>query len=161
MQNSAKHGPSHIPRDLPFTRSYVLAVASASSALVTAHIMKVVKLRKAARVPYPNEYATAVEAASSPEKYLFNCAQRAHQNFNEHYPLFLASIAIGGLQYPEIAAGLGALWLTARAFFLVGYTRANNNENGAGRRLGGWNLYVMMALMGLSAWSSVKMVTGL
>ena len=60
--------------------------------------MNVVKYRKAAKVPYPNAYASAAEAKENKDKYLFNCAQRAHANFIEHHPQFLVGLLVGGIR---------------------------------------------------------------
>ena len=54
--------------------------------------------RRAAKVPYPNAYASAAECKESKEKYLFNCAQRSHANFLEHQPQMLVGLLIGGLK---------------------------------------------------------------
>ncbi len=54
--------------------------------------------RKAAKVPYPIAYASAAESKESKEKYLFNCAQRAHANYLEHYPQMLVGLMVGGLR---------------------------------------------------------------
>ena len=103
-------------------------------------------------------YATAVEAASSPEKWRFNAAQRAHAQFLEQYTLFLVALGIAGLERPQVAAGLGASWVVARLMYLAGYVRATNNENGRGRQVGAWNQVAQVVLMGMAIWTSVKMV---
>ena len=54
--------------------------------------------RRAAKVPYPNAYASAVECRENKDKYLFNCAQRAHGNFLEHQPSMLVGLLVGGLK---------------------------------------------------------------
>ena len=122
------------------------------------HTFTTISFRKAARVPYPNAYATANEAAASPEKWAFNAAQRAHAQFVEQYPGFLVALGVAGLRYPVAAAGLGASWIVARLLFLLGYTRAKNNENGRGRHLGGWYIAPQLALVGMALWTGVQMV---
>ena len=93
-------------------------------------------LRDAAAVPFPNAYALAAEAATSPKKYRFNCAQKAHANFTENHASFMCLVLIAGLKFPLLSAGLGALWSVARLLYLVGYTRKENAEDGKGRHLG-------------------------
>lgn len=57
--------------------SYTLAVVATTFLLNTFHMVKVVGARKAAKIPYPNPYATAEQAEKDPKAYAFNCAQRA------------------------------------------------------------------------------------
>lgn len=92
--------------------------------------------RKAAKVPFPNAYASASEAKDDRAKYLFNCAQRSHANFLEHQPAFLTGLLIGGLKYPIVSAGLGVAWCVARVMYTLGYT--SDRPNGSGRRIGTW-----------------------
>ena len=83
---------------LPPEYGYVLITASLSVFVNEWHSFTTVKHRKAAKMPYPNAYATAAEASESKEKYLFNCAQRAHANYLEHWPSLLVGLAAGGLK---------------------------------------------------------------
>lgn len=80
-------------------------------------------------------YATAVEASTSPEKYRFNCAQRAHANYTENLPGFLTTLLIGGVVHPKASAGLGAIWLAGRVTYALGYVNSKK-EGGAGRYYG-------------------------
>ncbi|RUP49408.1 hypothetical protein BC936DRAFT_142599, partial [Jimgerdemannia flammicorona] len=50
----------------------------------------------------PQFYADKAEAESDSKKKLFNCYQRAHQNYLEGYASFLMVLFVGGLKYPEI-----------------------------------------------------------
>jgi glutathione S-transferase len=111
--------------------------------------LRVGSFRKAAKVPYPNAYATALEASTSPEKHAFNCAQRAHANFIENQPSFLATLLVAGLVFPVASAALGAVWIAGRATYAWGYTRPHK-PNGSGRYLGVW-WYVPDALLKLMA----------
>jgi glutathione S-transferase len=87
---------------------------------------------------YPNCYASAesIEACSDPKekkaKYLFNCAQRAHYNFMENYPMALAGMLIAGLQYPTTSAVAGVVWTASRVLYAIGYTDPNKVD-GKGR----------------------------
>ena len=109
--------------------------------------------RKAAKIPYPNAYATAAEAATSQEKHLFNCAQRAHANFIEHQPSVLTTLLIAGLRYPLISAAMGASWIFFRILYTIGYTLPGK-EAGRGRYRGilhsaaEYSLTVMAGMVG-------------
>ena len=59
---------------------------------------RVGEYRRAAKVAYPNAYATNAEAKEDKAKYLFNCAQRAHVSFTEHWPSMLIGLLAGGLK---------------------------------------------------------------
>ena len=50
-----------------------------------------------AKVPFPNAYASAEEAKASKEKHVFNCAQRAHANFLEHWEIMLVGMGVSGI----------------------------------------------------------------
>lgn len=60
--------------------------------------LNVAKYRKRAEVPYPNAYATATETKDNKAKYLFNCAQRSHATYLEHWPTMLVGLFAGGLK---------------------------------------------------------------
>jgi glutathione S-transferase len=124
--------------------------------------MRVGPFRKAAKVPYPNAYASPEQiAACDDEKakhamYLFNCAQRSHYNFLENYVATLPALMIAGLGYPVAAASSGALWLVFRYMYAVGYTRTDKT-NGSGRLVGSgfwlaqFALFSMVGKMGFDA----------
>jgi glutathione S-transferase len=103
--------------------------------------MRVGGFRKSAGIGYPNAYASSEAiAAATPDKkqamYLFNCAQRAHGNFLENYPIALTGMLVAGLQYPVLAAATGAVWTVSRVSYAVGYTN-KSKEGGRGRYSGG------------------------
>lgn len=112
--------------------------------------------RKAAKVPYPYEYASyeqvqtaAPERAKAMDK--FNRAQRGHQNFNENITLAIAAMLISGLKYPTATAVLGAIWSSNRVLYGIGYT--NGGEKG--RYWGAaWMLahYALFILSAKTAW---------
>ncbi|MCJ1411349.1 hypothetical protein MMC19_005437 [Ptychographa xylographoides] len=113
--------------------------------------------RKAAKVPYPNAYASANEAATSKEKYLFNCAQRAHANFLEAQPSVMTTLLVSGLGYPLLSAGMGILFAVSRVVYAVGYT-SPNIEGGKGRYYGSTHYIAQLALAvmsGLVAWNLI------
>jgi glutathione S-transferase len=77
---------------------------------------------------------------------LFNCAQRAHYNFLEHYPTFLAGVLLAGLKYPVTSAALGAVWLGSRVAYAVGYT--SGKPGGKGRYAGGLGMFYNLSEIG-------------
>lgn len=50
-----------------------------------------------------------------------DCAQRAHGNTLESLPFFLFSLLYVGLTKPVTAAILGALWMSGRVLYTIGY----------------------------------------
>jgi glutathione S-transferase len=116
--------------------------------------MRVGPFRKAAKIPYPNAYASPDQiAACGDEKtkqamYLFNCAQRSHYNFLENYVATLPALMIAGLAYPIGAAAVGAVWLAFRYIYAVGYTRADQT-NGKGRLMGSGFWLAQFVLFGM------------
>lgn len=90
--------------------SYVIATAAFSTFIGHWLALRVGSFRRAAKVPYPNCYATDAEAKADKAKYLFNCAQRAHANFLEHQSTFLASLLISGLSYPVLIPSISPLF---------------------------------------------------
>jgi len=57
----------------------------------------------------------------SPDNDVFNCIQRAHQNTLESYPQFLFLLLLGGLEWPVVSAGAGAVYLASRILYAKGY----------------------------------------
>jgi glutathione S-transferase len=117
------------------------------------HGVRVGGFRRAAKIPYPNCYASPEQIESSDAdlskaRYLFNCAQRAHANFIENYTAALASWMVAGVQYPLTAAGLGAAWCVFRILYARGYTRADK-EKGNGRYAGSGFFLAQLGLFGL------------
>ena len=147
----------HIFDEANHRHSNVLLVATASTVLNIIHLETTAHFRKLAGVPYPNPYATAVEASKHPAALKFNSIQKAHSHFTENHPSFLITVLIAGLEYPEWATRLGAAWCVARLLFLIGYSRTNY-ENGKGRHLGSWWMLVQLGLTGLSFASAWKML---
>lgn len=149
--------------------SYVLLTAASTFALSLWHAFRVPFFRKPARVSYPQHYITEAEiadAASDPPlqraKYLYNCAQRAHGQFNEHYPPVLCAMLVAGVAYPRLAAALGAAWAVNRVLFARGYTSAGekNKVGGKGRSIGTGYLVAELGLYGLVAWVGLEMLWG-
>lgn len=82
------------------------------------------------------------------ERYFYQCAQRAHSNFVENQPTFLASLFIAGLKYPLIAGATGIAWNLFRIVYTVGYT--SQKAQGSGRYTGLWAFPLQIALIGMS-----------
>jgi len=72
--------------------------------------VRVAVARREYKVKYPAMYAEG----SSPEANTFNCIQRGHQNALEYLPSVMALQMLMGLQYPVVAAALGAIWAVGR-----------------------------------------------
>lgn len=135
----------------------MLLVAVASTAVNMWHGIRVTGFRSKAKVPYPNAYASHEDSDKSIEKYQFNCAQRAHANYLENYPDFLVTLAVAGLKYPEVSAGLGAVYLVSRIFYALGYARPVR-DGGKGRYNGITQYFGKMGLLGLSFVSAYKLL---
>ncbi|KAK8228716.1 hypothetical protein BKA81DRAFT_403267 [Phyllosticta paracitricarpa] len=142
--------------DIPKEYGYVLFTATGSLFLSTWHAFRVSPFRKAAGVPYPNQYATEEQIRSETDAnkqkamYLFNCAQRAHYNFIENHTSFLTALFVAGIKYPVASSVMGALWGVGRVLYATGYTR-KDKENGKGRVLGVWASLIQIGLLGMAA----------
>ncbi|OGE53403.1 hypothetical protein PENARI_c008G04879 [Penicillium arizonense] len=135
---------------VPGNYGAVIAVAlGAIPVLGFVHGIITGKQRKGAKVPYPHSYATIEQCKENPLAEKFNCAQRAHANFLENAPQTMFFTMVAGLKYPELAAGLGALWVVFRALFLHGYVYGGKAQ-GMGRLRGSLFWLVQGALWGLS-----------
>ncbi|KAJ8026457.1 Microsomal glutathione S-transferase 3 [Holothuria leucospilota] len=121
---------------LPKDYGYVLLVGSGSIFVMGWLGHNVGKARKKFDVPYPTMY--------SDDKPLFNCHQRAHQNAVENYPMFLFNLLVSGLEYPRLAAGLGAVYVISRISYAKGYYTGDPEK-----RLRG--IYGLIGSIGLTA----------
>jgi len=87
-----------------------------------------------------NHPPDAPEDADEKEKkrvYLYNCAQRAHQNTCESLSLVMLNMLGTGLLYPITSAIFGGIWVIGR--FIYGYLYVNYPEK---KKYGGliWHL---------------------
>jgi glutathione S-transferase len=80
--------------------------------------------RKEYKVDYPTMYDN--------EKPGFNSVQRGHQNFLESYPFYLGLLFIGGIQYPVLSAGAGAIHLVGRFMYAYGYSTGDVRKRSYG-----------------------------
>ncbi|CAL9202825.1 unnamed protein product [Musa hybrid cultivar] len=110
------------------------------------------KARKKYKVFYPTLYAIKSE---NKDAKLFNCVQRGHQNSLEMMPVFFATLLVGGLQLPIIAAGLGAVYTVARFFYFKGYA-SGVPENRL--RIGGINFLALFGLIILTAAFAMSLI---
>ncbi|KIX06052.1 uncharacterized protein Z518_04026 [Rhinocladiella mackenziei CBS 650.93] len=117
----------------------------------------VTTMRREARVPYPNAYASAEQAKENKVAYKFNCAQRSHHNLLENMPQTMLYILFSGLEYPKAAAGVGAAWLIFRIIFAWGYI-TSTKAHGAGRLYGGAFWLMQGGLWGMSIATALKML---
>lgn len=146
---------------VPPEYGYVLATISGSILLNYFHIFLTGSARKAAKVDYPNAYATHEDASKDPAKFAFNCAQRAHQNFLEQLPIFLSTMLIGGLNYPVAMSVMGAAWIVGRVLYGIGYKNSPHNSTGQGRNKGAFAAIVQLPMLGLTLWSGYQFAMGL
>ncbi|KAF2498076.1 glutation S-transferase [Lophium mytilinum] len=148
--------------EVPSEYGYVILTALSTVFLGVWHGLRVNTFRKAAGIPYPYEYASYEQTTTAPPAkqkamYLFNCAQRAHQNYNENHPSALAMILVAGVGYPLSTTAFGLFWAVNRAIYAVGYTKPDL-ERGKGRYRGaGWYLGVL-GLAGLTVKTGVDML---
>lgn len=118
----------------------------------------VTTLRKAAKVPYPNPYATAEQVKTSADAYKFNCAQRAHGNLMENMPQTIALLLFSGLHYPTATPIAGAVWVLSRALYAYGYITSPQGSSGKGRSIGGAFWLAQLALLGMSVNAALGML---
>ncbi len=86
----------------------------------------------------------------------FNIAQRVHQNYIENLTTITTNLLVSGLSFPVPAASLGAVYFVSRFLYGRGYF---SKEGPSGRTTGAvMGFLVSFSLMGLSAWSAVKLL---
>jgi glutathione S-transferase len=124
--------------------------------------MRVSPFRRAAKITYPQHYASAGEMEAAPADrakalYLLNCAQRAHGNYMENHAIMLVLLFAGGLAYPVASAALAGVWMVGRVMYAVGYTDPNK-ERGAGRQRGALQYVGILGLLGTACMTTYKML---
>ncbi|EWC47398.1 hypothetical protein DRE_00366 [Drechslerella stenobrocha 248] len=145
---------------IPSEYGYVLLVALAGTFVNQWHSLLTSSKRKKAQVPYPICYATDGEITPGTDKYVFNCAQRAHANYVESMPQFYVSMMISGLTHPQIAAGLGATYLVGRIVYAIGYVDPGK-VSGKGRLQGSPFIYAaQIGLWGYAGHAVWRMIMG-
>ncbi|CAO3694020.1 unnamed protein product [Rhizopus stolonifer] len=134
---------------------YVLGVATVSALHLVSLGFKVGSARKAANVPYPYLYAEKSEAEADPLKNIFNCTQRAHQNTLENFPVYTLLLLTGGLQYPEISAAAGAVYVLGRAAYASGYSTGIPSKRSRGF-FGYLGLLTLLGTSSLTVYNLIK-----
>ncbi|KAF5323449.1 hypothetical protein D9611_005715 [Ephemerocybe angulata] len=100
---------------------YVGAALVATVFLLAGQSQVVSAKRKAAKIQYPQMYATPAQEKESREALIFNCAQRAHQNTLENIPAVYVTTIVSGLKYPVFSAAVCAGFVVSRIFYTRGY----------------------------------------
>ncbi|KAJ8640323.1 hypothetical protein MRB53_017017 [Persea americana] len=131
--------------ELPREYGYVVLVFFSYALLNFWMALQVGKARKKYKVFYPTLYA--IESENKDAK-LFNCVQRGHQNSLELMPLFFATLLVGGIRHPLIAAVLGAAYTVARFFYFRGYSTGIPDNR---LKIGALNFPAIFGLMGCTA----------
>lgn len=121
---------------------YVMGVGILSAFVMMYGGVLVGKARKKLGVTYPTMYLPD-EHKHAKE---FNCTQRAHQNCLENYPPFLMLLAIGSLNRPYVAAGLGLIRVLGFLVYIQGYNTGNPDK----RMRGAFGYIGLVGLLGLS-----------
>lgn len=98
---------------VPAQYGYCIFVAVGSAFVLVWKAIQVGRARKKYNIPYPTMY--------SPDNVQFNCIQRAHQNTLENYPQFLMLLLLGGLEWPQLSAISGVVYLAGRIAYAQGY----------------------------------------
>ncbi|KAJ3293219.1 Microsomal glutathione S-transferase 3 [Rhizoclosmatium sp. JEL0117] len=111
---------------------YVIAVGTLSTIFPVILGSQVGAARKRAGVPYPHMYATQLECANDKNKRVFNCYQRAYQNFLENYPQFLFLLTVSGIKYPVIASVAGVTWVVGRMLYASNYQSGDPSKRNGG-----------------------------
>ncbi|KAI1611469.1 glutathione S-transferase [Exophiala viscosa] len=114
-------------------------------------------LRKPAKVPYPNPYASEQQAKENQAAHKFNCSQRSHGNLLENMPQTMIFMLFAGLEYPTAAAALGVGWLVFRAIYAYGYIQSSKPQ-GKGRLNGSWFWLMQGGLWALCCATALKMI---
>ncbi|ORX59701.1 membrane-associated proteins in eicosanoid and glutathione metabolism, partial [Hesseltinella vesiculosa] len=143
-----------MPIVIPNEYAYVMGVSVASVLQLIWLSISVGKARSQAGVPYPYMYAEKSEAEKDPKKNKFNCAQRAHQNSLEMFPVFTTLLLVGGISHPELAAASGALFLTGRTVYAMGYKTGDPKK----RTRGAFGMVGLLALLFASGSTLYKLL---
>jgi len=125
---------------------YVLLVYLTSVLINFWMSSRVYSARKQYKVEYPAEYLVELKDNKVNQNNVFNCLQRAHQNFLENYFMVMALLFIAGLKFPVYSAASGAVWLTGRVLYAIGYGSGVPSR----RSWGGVQYLGTLSLLGMS-----------
>jgi len=97
------------------------------------------------------QYDIQPPALYSEKQPLFNCIQRAHQNYIEQLPVFFALLIVVGLAYPIYAAICGAIFVTGRFSYARGYYTGDPEKrlNGSYGMIGFFGLLLGVVYVGI------------
>eukprot|EP00382_Lankesteria_abbotti_P005795 CAMPEP_0113846522 /NCGR_PEP_ID=MMETSP0372-20130328/1352_1 /TAXON_ID=340204 /ORGANISM="Lankesteria abbotti" /LENGTH=150 /DNA_ID=CAMNT_0000815671 /DNA_START=27 /DNA_END=479 /DNA_ORIENTATION=- /assembly_acc=CAM_ASM_000359 len=136
---------------LPNGYGAVILVACGTIGLNVWQSLQMRFIREKLGVTYPTMYTVAGvtkmkkddgRLLTDDECKLFNCYQRAHQNFLETVAMVLMVMLLGGLRHPYVCAGFGILYLVGRISYALGYYTGNPNN----RR---WGFLTPVAILGM------------
>ncbi|KAI9723366.1 MAG: hypothetical protein M1812_001250 [Candelaria pacifica] len=143
---------------LPPDYGYVVLTAFSTFLISAWHGARAGSYRKLAKVTYPAPYASNEIAAKNDAAYAFNCAQRAHANFDEHHASTLTALLLAGTRYPIATSVLGMAWGVNRVIYAIGYTRRDWGAEGKGRYWGIASTLAEYALFGMAGWTGWEML---
>ncbi|GAB5030448.1 mapeg family protein [Nannochloropsis oceanica] len=89
--------------------------------------------------------------------FLFNNAQRGHQNFLESVWATMALLLVGGFFEPKIFASLGAAYIVARALYAHGYASHGPKGREVGAVVG---LLSLLGMVGMCIKIAVALING-
>ncbi|KAI0515345.1 hypothetical protein F5B22DRAFT_184493 [Xylaria bambusicola] len=139
--------------EVPKEYGYILAVATASVFVNTAHKIMTSMTRNASGVPYPNTYATKEEIEKNPKALKFNLAQRAHANFIENHSSFITALLIAGVGYPSQATWAGSTWVFGRVLYAIGYINFGPPGRGPGYLISQLGKMALTTMAVLTCWN--------
>ena len=114
------------------------------------------KLRKEYGLSYPDVGTGRYSDKLTDEQWVkFNCYQRAHQNYLETISMDVVWLLLGGIKFPEVAAGLGAIVFIGRQLYASGYRKSGPE----GRQVGGYISGIgTMSLFGTAIASGLRIL---
>lgn len=115
---------------------YVVLVGVGSTLVNMWHQSLVGKARKKYDIKYPIMY--------SDTNMVFNCVQRAHQNYLECYPQFLYLLFLGSIEHPILGASAGVVYLAGRVVYALGYSTGDPSK----RHRGAFQYIGLLTLLG-------------
>lgn len=113
----------------PLDFKYVIAATSLFPVLGFFQTLNTGYWRAQSKTPLPLLFADTSVPAKEPKLELarkrFNCAQKAHMQFNENAALTLVAGWIAGLYNPQAAAALLFTWAISRFAYVIVYSQGN------------------------------------
>ncbi|KAG5365575.1 hypothetical protein CJU90_4667 [Yarrowia sp. C11] len=114
---------------LPIDFKYVIAATSLYPVLGFFQTLNTGYWRAKSKTPLPLLFADTSVPDKEPKlelaKQRFNCAQKAHMQFNENAALTLVAGWISGLYCPQFAASLLLTWAVSRFAYVIAYSKGN------------------------------------